>query len=153
MFVSCLFSKAQKASRHFYFLLLSSTCFYNLLLCSTRFYMFLYEEDLRYPWTSIDCKSMPDGGTMVMYQQTAIVYKTPPVFIVREGRPNFTQLHTPAYTSNALLSPPTGLRLDVAGALLTKRVPRFTLPSTTIYDDSDIGVYQRPTILGRVWLL
>ena len=38
---------------------------------------------------------------MVMYQQTAIVYKRPPVFIIREGRPNYTQLHTPAYTSNA----------------------------------------------------
>ena len=52
-----------------------------------------------------------------------------------------------------MLSPPMGLRLDVAGALLTKRVPRFALPSTTIYDDSDIEVYQRPTILERVWLL
>ena len=36
------FSKAQEASRYFYFLILSSTCFYNLLLCSIRFYMFLW---------------------------------------------------------------------------------------------------------------
>ena len=56
-------------------------------------------------------------------------------------------------TINLIYPPPTGLRLDVAGALLTKRVPRFALPSTTIYDDSDIGVYQRPTILEGVWLL
>ena len=47
-------------------------------------------------------------------------------------------------------SPPTGLRLDVAGALLTKRVPRFALPSATIFDDSDIEDYLRPTILRRV---
>ena len=50
-------------------------------------------------------------------------------------------------------SPPTGLRLDIAGALLTKRVPRFALPSTTIFDDSDIEDYLPTTILERVWLL
>ena len=61
--------------------------------------------------------------------------------------------HRFANMLNGGKSPPTGLRLDVAGALLTKRVPRFALPSTTIYDDSDIEVYQRPAILERVWLL
>ena len=50
-------------------------------------------------------------------------------------------------------APPTELRLEEAGVLLTKRVPEFALPSATIYDNSDIEVYQRPTILERVWLL
>ena len=49
--------------------------------------------------------------------------------------------------------PLTELRLDVAGALLTKRVPRFALPSPTIFDDSDIEDYLRPAILEGVWLL
>ena len=50
-------------------------------------------------------------------------------------------LSTLFYLLYLATSPPTGLRLDVAGALLTKRVPRFALPSITIFDDSDIEDY------------
>ena len=99
MFVSRKLRKLLDTSISFYYLLLVSTTFYYVLQGSLCF----YKEDIHFLWTSIDWKSMLDGGTMVMYQQTAIVYKRPSVFIVREGRPNFTQLHTPAYTSNALL--------------------------------------------------
>ena len=68
---------------------------------------------------------------------------------VREKERKGEKIHK----TESSIAPPTGLCLDVAGALLTKRVQRFALPSTTIYDDSDIEVYQRPTILERVWLL
>ena len=51
------FLKAQEASRHFYFLLLSFTCFYNFLLCSTRFYMFLwggFKFSMNFYWLEIN---------------------------------------------------------------------------------------------------
>ena len=54
---------------------------------------------------------------------------------------------------NGFTAPPMGLRHDMAGAYLIKRVLRFALPSMTIFDDSDIEDYLRPTILERIWLL
>ena len=52
------------------------------------------------------------------------------------------------------MGPPlTGLRVDVVGALLTKKVSRFALYSTTIFDNSDIEDYLQPMILERVWVL
>ena len=75
---------------------------------------------------------------------------TPSIFIIHVLELHSGPILFPSYLT---LPPPTGLRLNVAGVLLTKRVPRFALPSTTIFDDSDMEDYHRPTILGRVWLL